>query len=144
MIMAKRKRLEVIKRYISPNLCYAEVTCELGCKPSAICSWVLKTSGVAEYVEIMAEHKLGLWGRVTQSVLERDVLIGGREFMFSFGTRPDDTFLTIFLDCRYRQVRICGIPELIFSFIKAFNGEIVIKSLLYEYAKAVLQHEEVV
>lgn len=62
MIMAKRKRLEVIKRYISPNLCYAEVTCELGCKPSAICSWVLKTSGVAEYAEIMAEHKLGLWG----------------------------------------------------------------------------------
>lgn len=73
---------------------------------------MLKTSGVAEYVEIMAEHKLGLWGRVTQSVLERDVLIGGR--------------------------------ELIFSFIKAFNGAIVIKSLLYEYAKAVLQHEEVV
>lgn len=40
-------------------------------------------------------------------------------------------------------MRICGIPELIFSFIKAFNGAIVIKSLLYEYAKAVLQHEEV-
>lgn len=64
--------------------------------------------------------------------------------MFSFGTRPDDIFLTFFLDCRYRKVRICGIPELIFSFIKAFNGAIVIKSLLYEYAKAVLQHEEVV
>lgn len=128
--MARGKRLEVIKHDISENMCYAEVTCKLNCGISEFCEYVFNTQGVTEYLLGAREHSLGLWHRCKQSEVEAGVSLGGREYMFPLGRKVGEEFLIIFLDCRYKQVRLCLVPEVISAFIKAFNGEIKTPNLL--------------
>lgn len=128
--MAKGKRLEVIKHDISENMCYAEVNCKLNCGISEFCEYVFNMQGVSEYLLSVTEHSLGLWKRREKPEVKAGVSLGGREYMFSFGRRAGEEFMTLFLDCRYGQVRICGAPEVVSAFVKLCNGEIKAVNIL--------------
>lgn len=130
MRMARGKRIEIINYDVSTSRCYAEATCSLSCGISEFCEYLLNTQGVTEYMLDTREHSLGQWHRCKQSDVEAGVSRGGREYMFPFGRKVGEEFLLIFLDCRYKQVRLCLSPEVIPVFIRAFNGEIKTPNLL--------------
>lgn len=130
MSMARGKRLEVIKREFGASMYYLEATCSLSCADLEFCNLVFNTQGVAEYLLSVTEHSLGLWKRREKSEVKAGVSLGGREYMFSFGRRAGEELMTLFLDCRYGQVRICGAPEVVSAFVKLCNGEIKAVNIL--------------
>lgn len=137
----RQARLKVIKQDISSNMCFAEITCELVCKPSVLCNWITDTRGVKEYLVDLSEHSVGLWHSIKlQAINEIDPF--NSEYMFTFGKRVNGenvTILTLFLDCRCKKVRFCGMPEVVYAFLNWANGETKFNSLLDEYRKAVLR-----
>ena len=132
MRMAKRKRLEVIQREFGESQHYEEAICKLNCGIPEFCEYVFNTQGVTEYLLGAREH------RCKQSDVEAGVSRGGREYMFPFGRKVGEEFLMLFLDCRYKQVRLCMSSEVISVFIRAFNGEIKTPNL-FSVARGIIK-----
>lgn len=134
-------RLKVIKQDISSSMCFAEITCELVCKPSVFCNWITDTCGVKECLVDLAEHSVGAWHRIKLQAI-KGIDSSNGEYMFTFGKRVNDenfSIITLFLDCRCKKVRFCGTPEVVYAFLNWTNGKTKFNSLLEEYRKAVLR-----
>lgn len=137
----EKERLKIIKRDNSTSMCFEDITCELVCKPSEFCNLITNTYGVKECLIDLAEHSVGLWSRVNLQVL-KGIDSASREFRFTFGTRVNGeafSILILYLDCRCKRVRLCGMPEIVYIFLHWANGKTKFVSLLDEYRKAVLR-----
>ena len=56
--------------------------------------------------------------------------------MFIFGSYAETYDFDFFLDCKCNQVRICGVKEVVSTFVKAFNERVEANSFIKEFETA--------
>lgn len=131
-----REWLKVSEEKVSQDTLYADVVCTLICANSSFVYWLYR-SDIWKYVEVLAYHSLGSWHKVEPSDFECDTWVLNKEFMFTFGGHTQKhTILTFFLDCNCNQVRICGVKEVVSTFVKAFNERVEANSFIKEFETA--------